>query len=368
MKWLFALLITIGLPQVGEAVAAEKLRLGIVGLTHDHVHGVLRRHADGEVQIVGIVEPNRQLIQRHAKKYGFKMDYVFDSIEEMLDETDPDVVSDYGSIYQHLSTVQACAPRKIHVMVEKPLAVNLAHARKMQTLVREYGILVLTNFETTWYPSHHHAKRMLSAPSFGGIRKIVVHDGHPGPVEIGCSNEFLKWLTDPELNGAGALTDFGCYGANLTTWLMNGADPISVTAVTQQIKPDVYPHVDDEATIVLTYPKSQAIIQASWNWDYNRKDIEIYCVKGHVHCLNNSQMQIRIGGDDKDTLVFADKLPTVQSDPYKYLASVIRGEQNIAPTDLSAFENNVTVMEILEAAKLSAKEGRTVLMAEFLEK
>jgi predicted dehydrogenase len=60
---------------------------------------------------------------------------------------------------------------------------------------------------------------------FGAIRKVVVHDGHSGPVEIGCNAEFVAWLTDPVRNGGGAVVDFGCYGANLITWLMGGAEP-----------------------------------------------------------------------------------------------------------------------------------------------
>ena len=81
------------------------------------------------------------------------------------------------------------------------------------------------------------------------------------------SPEFLDWLLDPVRNGGGALTDFGCYGANLMTWLMRGQRPRSVTALTQHLKTDpVYARVDDEATIVLDYPTAQAIIQASWNW------------------------------------------------------------------------------------------------------
>ena len=76
--------------------------------------------------------------------------------------------------------------------------------------------------------------------------------------------EFLRWLTDPVLNGGGALTDFGCYGANLFTWLMGNVRPLSVSAVTQTFKPDVYPRVDDEATIVVTWPAAVGIIQA-WN-------------------------------------------------------------------------------------------------------
>ncbi len=130
----------------------------------------------------------------------------------------------------------------------------------------------------------------------GKLRKVVIHDGHQGPKEIGCDKYFLDWLTDPVLNGGGAIVDFGCYGANLMTALTNGQKPISVTAVTRQFKPDVYPKVDDDATIIVSYPESECIIQASWNWPFNRKDMEIYGNTGYIYALNKSDMKIRNEG------------------------------------------------------------------------
>ena len=121
--------------------------------------------------------------------------------------------------------------------------------------------------------SNRAAYDLVHGHALGDVRKVVVHDGHSGPKEIGVGPEFLSWLTDPKLNGGGALFDFGCYGADLMTWLMDGQRPETVTAVTQQIKPEIYPRVDDEATIILTYPKAQAILQASWNWPFDRKDM-----------------------------------------------------------------------------------------------
>ena len=339
------------------------LKIAVVGLVHDHAGSVLTRHARGDIDIVGIAEPNRDLAERYAKEYGFSIDLVFDSIDKMLQNTTPQAVSDYGCIHGHLKTVEACAPKGIHVMVEKPLAVSLDHARQIQALAREHDIHVLTNYETTWYGSHHRAQRLLADKQrLGEIRKIVVHDGHPGPVEIGCSKEFLEWLTDPHLNGGGALIDFGCYGANLSTWLMNGEKPQTVTAITQQIKPDVYPNVDDEATVILTYPRAQSILQASWNWNYHRKDLEVYCTDGYVHCLNRKDMKVMQA--QNTTQETAAKPASPYGDPYEYFSGVIRGEIEIQPTDLSALENNMTVMEILEAAKISAAESRTVRLEE----
>ena len=64
------------------------------------------------------------------------------------------------------------------------------------------------------------------------------------------------------LNGGGAVVDFGCYGANLITWLMDGIEPMTVTAVLQTLKPEIYERVDD-ATVIVTYPHAQEIIQGS---------------------------------------------------------------------------------------------------------
>ena len=117
----------------------------------------------------------------------------------------------------------------------------------------------------------------------------MVHDGHQGPKEIGVNKEFFDWLTDPIQNGGGALVDFGCYGANLMTYLMQGQQPISVTAVTQHFKPGIYPEVDDEATIIVSYPTAQCIIQASWNWPFGRKDLEVYGQIGYIITKDNTQ-------------------------------------------------------------------------------
>ena len=333
------------------------LRIGVAGLTHTHVHGLLSRAKDGDIEIVGIAEPNRELAERYLKQYNLPFTLIYSSLQEMLDKCKPEVVTCFNSTYEHLEAVKICAPRKIHVMVEKPLAVSMDHARQMQALALKYHIYILTNYETTWYGSNHKAIGMID--SIGEIRKLVVHDGHQGPKEIGCSEPFLKWLTDPVLNGAGALNDFGCYGANLSTWLMNGKRPETVLAITQQIKPDIYPKVDDEATIILTYPKAQAIIQASWNWPYNRKDMEIYGVHGYMIADRNG-LKIKTAPEKKEEYEAVQQRLSPYNDPFAYFAAVVRGEIMLKPTDLSSLENNMIVVEILDAAKKSAKEGKMV--------
>ena len=214
------------------------------------------------------------------------------------------------------------------------------------------------NYETTWYPANQAAFDLIHQQKLiGDLRKIIVHDGHQGPKEIGCSAAFLEWLSDPVLNGGGALTDFGCYGSDLITWLMDGQRPTSVFAVTQQIKPQVYPKVDDEATVVLTYPHAQGIIQASWNWPFGRKDMEVYGQTGYILVPEKNLLRIRTGSaEEKDRHV--SPLASQNNDPVSYLGAVMRGD--IRPSGLSSLEVNLIVTEILEAARTSARSGKRV--------
>jgi predicted dehydrogenase len=152
------------------AQSAAPMRLGVVGLTHSHVHGLLGRKGPADIVIVGIVEKNKDLARRYTQRYGLSMDLVYDSVDEMLEKTKPTAVAAFGSTYEHLAAVQAAAPRGVHVMVEKPLAVSLDHARQMQALAEKNHIVLMVNYETTWYPTLYRAFDELKADSIGPLR------------------------------------------------------------------------------------------------------------------------------------------------------------------------------------------------------
>jgi predicted dehydrogenase len=342
----------------------EKVRIGVAGLTHGHVGWILGRPFHPTYAVVGIAEGDTAVSQRYAQRYDLDNIPIYTTLEEILDTAQPEAVLAFGSIYDHLSVVQACAPRGIHVMVEKPLAVNMSHAQEMAALARQHHIHLLTNYETTWYASNHAAYRLVHEERLiGDIWKVVIHDGHKGPQEIGVQPEFLAWLTDPVLNGGGAIIDFGCYGVNLMTWLMGDERPLAVTAVTQQIKPHLYPKVDDEATIILTYPQAQAIVQGSWNWPISRKDMEVYGQTGQIQALN--ALDLRVWSDEKAEAQTQTLAPLAEplNDPFVYFAAVIRQQISLRDHDLSALANNLIVVQILDAARQSAKSGQTIIVS-----
>ncbi|MCC5943148.1 MAG: Gfo/Idh/MocA family oxidoreductase [Balneolaceae bacterium] len=369
MKWILYLTgITLILITSQTAIYAQSdepgpVTMAMAGLSHGHSHWIFQDAFASEVHLTGIYEPNRELVDQFINHYDLNADLFYDDLEMMLDELQPEGLLAFGPIYNHLAAVEAAAPRGIHVMVEKPLAVSIEHAEKMKSLADEHGIHVLTNYETSWYPGTVKTHRLLTQnpEDFGEVRKALFYHGHQGPKEIGVGPEFLEWLIDPKLNGGGALVDFGCYGANIMTWLTGGEKPVSVTAVTRTYKPEIYSKVDDDATIIVTYAGAQAIIQASWNWPFNRKDMKIYGEKGFIESPQPGMVHIRKQGesDERIETVTAGDVE-LETDPFHYFASVIRGNIEMEPYSLYSMENNMRVVQILDAAKKSAATGETV--------
>jgi predicted dehydrogenase len=348
--------------QPSDAAEAKPLRLAIVGLVHSHVSGFLNGLKNRkDVEVVGVFDPGTALHTKYGQRYGLASAVFFTDLRAMLDSTKPEAVATFTSTFDHPMVVEACAARHIPVMMEKPLAVSVDHARAIQLAAARAGIPVIVNYETTWYKSHGAMWNIIKQQrAAGDIRKMVAMDGHQGPQEIGVPPEFFEWLTDPLKNGAGALFDFGCYGANLMTWMMDNQRPLAVTAMTHRFKPQIYPRVDDEATILLEYPKAQGIIQASWNWPFNRKDFEVYGQSGYTIAIGGNVLRVRLPSQEESSATLTDLAPA-ERDSVSYLTAVARGQRQ--PAGLSSLENNMIVTEILDAARESARSGKTIRIA-----
>jgi predicted dehydrogenase len=344
-----------------EPAPARPLRLAIAGLVHGHVSGFLRgAQARSDVQIVGVFERDAALLKSYAERYKLPPDVLFTDVGAMLDRAKPEAIASFTNTYDHPSIVEAAAARHVDVMMEKPLAVGNADAQRIKRAAERGGIEVFVNYETTWYPSHGAIWTLMKEKAAAGeIRKMVAMDGHQGPKAINVQPEFFDWLSDPIRNGGGALFDFGCYGANLMTWLMDNQPPIAVTAITQHLQPAVYPRVEDEATILVEYPRAQGIIQASWNWPINRKDLEVYGERGLAIATGGTGLRVRIGSEAEHAVTPDPRAPD-ERDSISHLLAVVRAKRK--PNALSSLENNVIVTQILEAARDSARTHQRVVL------
>ena len=358
-----SLVIAILVTLLPAARAQEKppLRLVIAGLVHGHVSGFLRA-AQGrtDVQIVGMFDPDAALLRSYGEKNNIPETARSTDLAALMERVHPDAIAAFTNTRDHPVVVEAAARRHIQVMMEKPLAVSNADGQRIRRAADAGGIQVLVNYETTWYPSHGAMWTLLKERKAAGeIRKMVAMDGHNGPKAINVQPEFLDWLSDPVRNGGGALYDFGCYGANLMTWMMDNQRPLAVTAVTQHFQPDVYTRVDDEATILVEYPKAQGIIQASWNWPFSRKDFEVYGDHGLAIATGGAGLRVALPKEPEHA-VTPDPRPADERDSISHLIAVVRGTRK--PNALSSLENNLIATEILDAARVSARTRARVTL------
>jgi predicted dehydrogenase len=342
---------------VHAAFAQKKLNVCIAGLSHDHVTHTLDDYRNGKLNIIGIAEADRYLREKYRNQYHLADTLFFTDLAKMLAVKQPDVVLAYNPVAQHLDVVKVCAPLGILVMVERPLAANLAQVQKMEDLQEKYHNRILTNYETTWYPSYQELYNTINRDSIGSIQKIMMHAGSQGPAEAGGSKQYLSWLTNAEMNGAGALTDYGCYGIDLMTWFMRGLKPVAITAVIRHRKPGLYPNVDDEASIILEYPGVTGTIEASWDLSSPVNTMEVYGQKGSLFASDNMHIST-VNHTSSNRL--APPLKAPYQDEASYITAVLQNK--VANDDRSSMRYNTIVMEILEAAKRSAKVHRRIAL------
>jgi len=109
--------------------------------------------------------------------------------------------------------------------------------------------------------------------------------------------------------------------------------------------------------VLVEYANAQGIIQASWNWPFNRKDFEVYAERGYAIATGGDSLRVRLAGGQEEAHPLA-ALPPDEHDSIAYLTAVVRGR--LKPSGLSSLENNLIVTQILTAARESARTGRTI--------
>jgi predicted dehydrogenase len=340
--------------------SAAPLRVLLAGLAHGHAGGFLRQAEPAIVNLVGVWETDDTIWEKYrsqARLAGVKR---YTDLADALAHSGAEAVWAFSDTRDHLAIVRAAAPRKLSVIVEKPLAISWAAAAEMAALAAKHHTLVLTNYETSWYPAFADIQQMLGASGpLGPLRQIFAHAGHEGPVKIRVGPEFLAWLRDPARAGGGALFDFGCYGANLATWWLGNRAPDTVTAHTSKFDLVNYPDCDDHAVIQLVYPDVQVTVVGSWHWPYARKDVALFGENGAVVTTNDHDYTLRTG----KAPFAAQEAKAERRVPLRWFAEVVRQGRDPVE-DPSSLANNLIVMRILEAARRSAAEGRSIPLAE----
>ncbi len=364
MKRLLFLLFLIASVLSADTPAPQSYKIAVVGLVHAHAWGRLRTMLQGKsAQLVGVAEPNDEL-RAEAKKAGVGDDLLFTDYAKMLEQTKPDIVWAFVENNRHLEIAKFCAPRHINLIFEKPLASTYADAKQMKSLAAKYQIRIMTNYQMAWWPTNYAAKAAADGGEIGKVYRLRGIVGHGGPGSNGVRNKyFFDWLTDPEKNGAGALMDFGCYNALWSVWYLGM--PTSVYATAEHLRPERFPKVEDNATLVFNYPKASALFEASWDLPRGFQDLEVFGISSETDppgslYMTQAGVEERKGKETKQLTV--TPLADDQSEPVAYMVSRIKAGQPIE--GLTAIDINVDVIHLIDLAKESIKTGRAVKVGE----
>ncbi len=336
-------------------LAAQDYTIALVGLRHSHTWGHLESLLKSPAaKFVAIAETDPDLVAE-ARRMGATQVAYFTDYKEMLDKVKPTMVWAFLENNRHQEVVEACGPRKIHVIFEKPLAATYKQALAIERLASKYGIQVMTNFGPAWSPFYYAAKATLDSGVLGAPWRMHVVTGHGGVFpKSGRSKIFHEWLIDPEKNGAGALMDFGCYNALYALYYLGR--PETVYAYALHLRPDDFPKVEDDATMILTYPKAVAILEQSWDMPPGMGAFDIVSYKGYIRQAGGKP-EMRIGRQPATPLEMKPLDPQ-RSGPITYMVDCLRNNRPVE--GLVSLKYTVGVNEILDAAVRSIQTGKPV--------
>lgn len=242
-------------------MSARTYRIGIAGLSHGHVGQHLRDwNALPNAQLVGYAEADPELRQKFAARLGEAKAY--DTVEQMLDDARPEVISVCNETINHAPVVEAAAERGVHSIMEKPMAIALQEAQRILVASVKHGVQVAVNWPTHWGGARHllAATRLIRDGAIGRPYEVRHRGGSTKPTAREA-DAFFRWLYQPAINGGGAYADYCGYGIDMALNVLGL--PASVWAITgRYVREDLLG--DDNARMVLQYPRALAMVDATW--------------------------------------------------------------------------------------------------------
>lgn len=342
---------------------SPNLRLGVAGLVHDHVWGLLDQFRQLEsVKIVAAADPNQPLLEKCLSLYG--VGRIYRNFFEMFEREELDIVLACNENSRHVDVVELAAENGVHVIMEKPMSANLAQAERILSLSERHNVKVMINYPTTWNPAIQHSLQLVKEGRIGKIFHIRYRGAHAGPKEIGCTPYFYEWLYSRELNGAGALMDYCCYGVNIALWFLE-KKPQRIWATAKNLVRK-YITVEDNATLFMEFDDAIGVAEACWS------QVGPYPIHGPI--INGSEGTIMVTDDgrlhihrvraaenfrDLQSEIINPPTPSIghRNGPEYFVEKVLRGEKIDKP--LSARFNR-EVQEVLEAGLKSVEHATAI--------
>jgi len=235
------------------------LRIGVIGLSHDHVWDNLPfAIGHDELEVVAFADVDESL---RSKARNLLQCESYTDPQDLLDQAELDGVYLFGSNSESAFWGVEAINRGLPILIEKPLAARRDEADRLVAAAHNHQVPIVVNWPFAWWPQLQHGLRMAQDGAIGDIWQVKYRAAHAGPKELGCSDHFCKWLFDPELNGGGALIDYCCYGCLLARTIMGM--PSRVTGIVGRYQ-KMGITVEDNAMVVMEYSRGMATAEGSW--------------------------------------------------------------------------------------------------------
>jgi len=342
-----------------------KLRVGVLGLSHDHVWANLASVAAGDAgALVAAAEPNPELRDRLAREHAGVTSHP--TYEALLERRDLDAVFLFADNRTSADWGMRVLERGLPILIEKPMAADLAGADALLATARATRLPLMINWPTAWRPALRHGLALVTSGAVGEPIQLSHRGGHAGPREYGCSPQFCEWLYDPARNGGGALVDYCGYGGILARTILGRPD--AVTAVAARLRKPTL-DAEDNAVVVLRYPGALAVLEGSWTQIGGEPAfaLVVYGEAGTVivhqpRAVRDGQTvgagRVQLITREGSQTIEAAPLPADERDGATYFLSRLRSQRPIE--GLCAPDVGRDVQEILTAALRSSATGQTV--------
>jgi len=346
-----------------EWVRRLVLRVGIVGFaTHLHSRAFLR---EPRTKLVAAAEENMKMPkwlkegEPFVESIGLEL---IPSYEKLLERPDIDAVSINTETHLKPSLVELAAKNGKHVMVDKPMARNVADAKKMIKAVKESGVVLLIQYPTRFDPLF---EKVLEESASGGIgepvsvylellRYVDIYDSSGSILDP----YYMDWVTDPKRSGGGELMNFGCYAVDFVRALARSP----VRSVFAQTTSSFYPlhkekGVEDFGQITILFENGflSHLVAGRLPMLADSNLLRVFCKGGYLLSAGKRKLT-KVAGLKKTTF----NLPAV--DPTQKMIShfvdCVQGKSQ----PIASVEDGYEETRILQAAYESAQLKRSVAL------
>jgi glucose-fructose oxidoreductase len=193
-------------------------------------------------RLMGVVTGERGKGLQWAKRYGFpeKNVYGYDTMHQMADNPDIDIVYVVTPNSLHAEHTIAAAKAGKHVMCEKPMAISVAECDAMIAACKQAGKKLSIGYRLHFDPYHRELMQLAKDPTFGPFQRMTGR--------FGFTMGHKVWRAEKKLAGGGPLMDLGIYviqnacmaAGGVTT---GGGPLVAPVAVTAQEGPKTRPEI-----------------------------------------------------------------------------------------------------------------------------